>query len=203
MEWGDAQHNENGSRSEFVVPESQPWRNPRPAPQLSEIQSRMGQPRAWNSLRAWWPAIAWACVIFSLSTDTFSAEHTASVFEPVLRWLIPSLTEDQFLTIHYFIRKSAHFSEYFVFCLLLYRGVRGGRKGWRWTWGIAALSVAAGYSVLDEIHQAFVASRTASAYDSLLDSVGAFAALAFLWLWFRWRRTTSSAGIAAGESPSI
>jgi len=122
-----------------------------------------------------------------MSTDSFSAEHTASVIEPILRWLIPSLTEDQFLSIHYFIRKSAHFSEYFVFCLLLYRGVRAGRKGWRWTWGIAALSVAAGYSILDEIHQAFVASRTASAYDSLLDSVGAFVAFAALWLWFRWR----------------
>jgi VanZ family protein len=171
------------------VPEGQPWRNPRPAPQLAEIQARIRPPRAWNWLRAWWPAIVWACVIFSMSTDTFSSEHTASVLEPILRWLIPSLTDERFDLIHHLIRKSAHFSEYFVFCLFLYRGVRAGRKGWRWTWGIAALSVAAGYSVLDEIHQAFVASRTASAYDSLLDSAGAFAAFAFLWLWFRWRKS--------------
>jgi len=70
---------------------------------------------------------------------------------------------------------------------LLYRGVRGDRKGWRWTWGIAAFFCAAGYSVLDEIHQAFIASRTASAYDSLLDSIGALFAFAVLWLWFRFR----------------
>jgi VanZ family protein len=180
------------------VTESQPWRNPRPAPQLSEIQARMRPPREWGWLRAWWPAVVWACVIFSMSTDTFSAEHTASVIEPILRWLLPSLTEDQFLSIHYFIRKSAHFSEYFVFCLLLYRGVRAGRPGWRWTWGIAALSVAGGYSILDEVHQAFVASRTASAYDSLLDSVGAFVAFAALWIWFRWRRPAA----AADSSPN-
>ena len=124
-----------------------------------------------------------------MSTDSFSAEHTGSVLEPILRWLIPSITQDQFDAIHFLIRKSAHFSEYFVFCLLLYRGVRGGRKGWRWTWGLAALFCGAGYSVLDEIHQAFVASRTASAYDSLLDSAGAFFAVAALWLWFRWRST--------------
>lgn len=172
------------------MPDSQPWRNPRPAPQLSEIQARLHPPREWGWLRAWWPAVVWACVIFSMSTDSFSVEHTASVIAPVLRWLIPSLTEGQFLSIHYFIRKSAHFSEYFVFCLLIYRGVRAGREGWRWTWGIAALSVAAGYSVLDEIHQAFVASRTASPYDSLLDSVGAFVAIAGLWLWFRRRSST-------------
>jgi VanZ family protein len=170
------------------VPELQPWRNPRPAPQLPEIQARMKTPRLPAWLRAWWPAFLWAGIIFSLSTDTFSAEHTGSVLEPILRWMVPSITEDQFYAVHYFIRKSAHFTEYFIFCLLLYRGVRGNRKGWRWTWGLAALSCAAGYSALDEIHQAFVASRTASAYDSLLDSAGAFVAIAVLWVWFRSRR---------------
>jgi VanZ family protein len=183
------------------VPPSQPWRNPRPALQLAEIQSRMRPPRAWNWLCAWWPAILWAGVIFSLSTDTFSSEHTASILEPILRWLIPSLTDERFELIHNIIRKSAHFSEYFVFCLLLYRGVRGNRAGWRWAWGIAALSCAAGYSVLDEIHQAFVASRTASAYDSLLDSAGAFAAFAMLGVWFRWRPSTAGAGIATSKAP--
>lgn len=168
--------------------ENQPWRNPRPAPSLSEIQSRLQQPRAWGWLRAWWPAIAWAGLIFSLSTDTFSKEHTASFFEPLLRWFLPKMTRELFDTIHFFLRKSAHFMEYFVFCLLIYRGVRAGRRGWRWTWGLAALFCAAGYSVLDEIHQAFVASRTASAYDSLFDSVGAFVAFGVLWLCFRMRR---------------
>jgi VanZ family protein len=85
---------------------------------------------------------------------------------------------------------------------LLYRGVRGERKGWRWTWGIAALSCAAGYSLLDEIHQAFVASRTASPYDSLLDSIGSFAAFGVLWMWFRWRRSARETEIAPNEVPS-
>lgn len=168
--------------------QNQPWRNPRPAPELPEIRERIRPRRLPAWLRAWWPALVWAVVIFSMSTDTFSAKHTGTVLEPILRWMVPSLTKAQFFRIHYFIRKSAHFTEYFVFCLLLFRGARGDRKGWRWTWGFAALSFAAGYSVLDEIHQAFVASRTASAYDSLLDSAGAFAAFAVLWLWFRFPR---------------
>ena len=184
------------------MPDFQPWRNPRPAPHLPEIQARLRPPRVPAWLRAWWPALLWAGFIFSMSTDTFSAEHTGSVLEPILRWMVRSLTESQFSAIHYFIRKSAHFTEYFVFCLLLYRGVRGDRKGWRWTWGVAALLFAAGYSVLDEIHQAFVASRTASAYDSLLDSIGAFAALGTLWMWFRWRRTSGEVEIGTSDAPS-
>ncbi len=89
-----------------------------------------------------------------------------------------------------------------MFCLLLYRGFRAERRGWRWTWGLAALFCAAGYSVLDEIHQAFVASRTASAYDSLLDSTGAFVAVAALWLWFRLRRSQPEPAVAADKTPA-
>jgi VanZ family protein len=178
------------------VPE-QPWRNPRPAPQLSEFQSRVQAPHALIKFWAWFPAIFWACVIFFMSTDTFSSEHTALVFEPLLHWLIPSLSQEAVETIHHLIRKSAHFTEYFVFCLLLYRGIRGGRKGWRWSWGLSALFIAAVYSALDEIHQAFVISRTASPYDSLLDSIGAFFAVLILFLWFRLRMPKSEPAVGS------
>jgi VanZ family protein len=184
------------------VPELQPWRNPRPAPHLPEIRARFSPPRVPAWLRAWWPALLWAAVIFSMSTDSFSAEHTASWIKLILGWIVPSLTENQFSAIHHLIRKSAHFTEYFIFCLLLYRAVRGDRQGWRWAWGIVALSCAAGYSVLDEIHQAFVASRTASPYDSLLDSIGAFAAFGALWVWFRTRRSGREVEIAASKVSS-
>jgi VanZ family protein len=175
------------------VSDPQPWRNPRPAANLAEIRAKTPAPRALGWLWAWWPALAWASLIFTMSTDVFSAQHTASVLEPLLRWLIPGLTAAHFATIHFLIRKCAHFSEYFVFFLLLYRAVRGWRRGWRWTWGITALFYAAGYAVLDEVHQAFVASRTASPYDSLLDTTGAFAALIVLWLWFQLRRSAPPA----------
>jgi VanZ family protein len=131
--------------------------------------------------------MVWSGVIFTMSTDTFSAEHTKWLFEPILRWLIPGLAQSQYDLMHHFIRKCAHFTEYFVFCLLLYRAVRAGRTGWRWAWGTVALLIATGYSVTDEFHQSFVPSRGASVYDSLLDSTGAFVALLVLWLWFRRR----------------
>jgi len=135
-----------------------------------------------------------------MSTDSFSAEHTGAIFESILRWIDPSMTAAQFEVIHHLIRKSAHFTEYFVFCLLLYRGVRGTRRGWRWTWALAAVFIAAAYSALDEIHQAFVASRHASPYDSLIDSTGAFFAVVVLWLWFRSRNRQDAVSPAASQS---
>jgi VanZ family protein len=166
----------------------QPWRNPRPAPQLQEVQPHLKQLLVPAWVRIWWPAFLWAALISIMSTDAFSAQHTATILEPILRWFIPGLTHEQFHVIHHYIRKSAHFIEYFIFCLLLFRGIRGSRIGWRWSWGLSALFIAAGYSALDEIHQALVVSREASAYDSLLDSTGAFLAFAILWLWFRSRQ---------------
>jgi VanZ family protein len=168
----------------------QPWRNPRPAPELTEFRRRFSPPQlvpAW--LRAWWPALLWACIIFTFSTDAFSSEHTSIIIRPMLHWFFPSASADQINLYHHYIRKTAHFSEYFIFYLLLFRGVRGARAGWRWTWGLAALSISAGYSALDEIHQAFVVSRTASPWDSLLDSAGAFVAAIVLFLWFFFRRS--------------
>ena len=56
---------------------NQPWRNPRPAPTLPEVQPRLTSSLLPPWLRSWWPAALWACFIFFMSTDIFSAEHTA------------------------------------------------------------------------------------------------------------------------------
>jgi VanZ family protein len=180
------------------VSEIQPWQNPRTDPRpAAKVVKGILEPHARRWLRAWWPALLWAAIIFIMSTDTFSAYHTAWFFNPILRWFKPNLTAAQFERIHHYIRKTAHFTEYFVFCLLLYRGIRGARIGWRWSWGLTALFVAFGYSALDEIHQAFVASRQASPYDSLIDSVGAFFAFGVTWLWFRFHNRQRAAASQA------
>ncbi len=171
------------------MPPSEPGRKARPTPTLDEVRYRVppgSMIPGW--LRAWWPALLWSVVIFSASTDTFSSEHTATVFGAILRWFAPSLSDAAFEIIHHFIRKSAHFVEYFIFYLLLYRGIRGARVGWHWSWAFLAWFIAAAYAVLDEIHQIFVPSRGASAWDSLLDSTGALVALLILFLLHRLRR---------------
>lgn len=175
------------------MPGPEPWRNPRRAPEISDVRARLPNQLIPRWVLAWLPAAIWAVLIFSMSTDTFSAAHTGSILEPILKWLIPSITRSQFDAIHFFIRKCAHFTEYFIFSLLLYRGFRAGRGGWLWKPAIATLFTAAVYSGLDEFHQSFVASRTASPYDSLLDTTGAFFALAALFVWFQVKSATKPA----------
>jgi len=77
--------------------------------------------------------------------------------------------------LHHLIRKSAHLGEYFLFGLLVFRGFRGGRPGWTTEWAVRAVAVAAGWAALDELHQAFVPSRSPSMMDVMIDTCGAIA----------------------------
>jgi VanZ family protein len=149
-------------------------------------------------LKRWLPAIIWAGVITGASTDTFSGERTSLFILPVLQWLFPHASAETLRLLHFLIRKTAHLAEYFLFSVLLFRALRGGRQGWLLRWGIAALAIAAAFSALDEFHQSFVPSRTASPWDSLLDTSGAAIAQVFLWLGFRARRPS---GVRATPPP--
>jgi VanZ family protein len=133
----------------------------------------------------WIPAIIWAVVISAASTDSLSSEHTAHFIIPALHWLFPSANQEALFRMHFFVRKAAHITEYFIFSLFLMTGVRGKNHGWKLRWAIWALAIAAGYSALDEFHQSFVPSRTASPWDSMLDTIGATCAQIVLWIWIK------------------
>jgi VanZ family protein len=148
-------------------------------------------------LRWWWPALVWAALITGFSTDTFSGEHTSRIIVPLLHWLLPGAGPDTLEATHLIFRKCAHVAEYFLFGLLLLRGIRGARRGWRLEWSLAAVAAAAGWAALDELHQAFVPSRGPSMIDVLIDACGAvagqivFATVAVL----RKRRACAEAGV--------
>jgi len=137
-------------------------------------------------LKLWWPAILWAVVISLFSTDLFASEKTGHFIAPILHWLFPQASNETIDLLHFMIRKSAHFVEYFVLSLLILRGIRAGRHGARLGWALAAIALAGSYAALDEFHQSFVPGRTAEVSDVLLDTSGgiaaqAIAALVMLW----------------------
>jgi VanZ family protein len=138
-------------------------------------------------LRHGWPVLVWATAIWLFSTDAFSEVGTGHFILPVLRWLLPHASHHTIFAIHFLIRKSAHVTEYFIFSLLALEAIRGGRRGWNRTWGIAAIAIAAGYAATDELHQLFVASRGASLLDVVIDISGA-ALAQFIMAWWTSRQ---------------
>jgi VanZ family protein len=136
-----------------------------------------------QSIGYWGVVAAWMAVISVLSSEPFSASNTHRYIDPLLRFLFPNLRPADFVFAHTVIRKTAHFSEFFVLGSLLYWACRRGRfPRWRVPWMLQALVVAVAYSLVDELHQAFIPNRTPSLADSGVDSLGAGASQLFIYL---------------------
>jgi VanZ family protein len=135
------------------------------------------------------PVVLWVGVIFFASTGNLSAPNTSRIIRPLLLWLFPDITEGTLLQAHGLVRKAAHFTEYAILALLAARAFLsspGARL--RRSWWPASLALVAACALLDEYHQSFVATRTGTIYDSLIDIAGGACALAVVALWRAARR---------------
>ncbi|MEP7339076.1 MAG: VanZ family protein [Acidobacteriota bacterium] len=142
-----------------------------------------------SKLFYWLPPVLWMAAIFSFSTDAFSGGNTGSLLYNIFHAVFRSLTPEQFQPIHHLIRKAAHFTEYGILALLLFRAFRGNsRLRWSWRWAIYAWLVVAAYALSDEFHQTFTSQRTGSIYDSMIDTSGGTVALLLVWLVSRFRQ---------------
>ena len=137
-------------------------------------------------LKYWLPVLLWMILIFIGSTELLSAEHTSRYIGPFLRWCAPHVSDATIATVQLVVRKCGHLTEYAILAALLFRALGG--------FG-ATLLLAAVYAALDEFHQSFVASRTASPWDVAIDCAGTLVGLA-LWRLFHNRH---DAGRAANE----
>ena len=133
-------------------------------------------------LKAWLPAVLWMGVIYVASTDLGSAEHTSRVIEPLVRWIKPDASPEQFELVHFLVRKAAHLTEYAILGLLVLRAVRMSSAAQTNPRSLRLLGIAllfsAAYAATDEFHQSFVAQRTACVQDVLIDTTGALVGLA-------------------------
>jgi VanZ family protein len=136
-------------------------------------------------IKYWVPVLLWMAVIFSASADASSGPRSSRIIGPVVRWLIPNISDKALDTVVYTVRKTAHLTEYAILALLLYRAFnRHGRSHPM----LLAFALAAIYAVTDELHQSFVPNRQGQPLDVLIDSTGAALGLAALWLVQRWRK---------------
>jgi VanZ family protein len=163
-----------------------------------EALPESGRSGTW-SLGRWWPVILWACLIWLFSTGWFTSENTSRFIVPIIHWLLPNASPHTLAYLHHLVRKSAHFVEYFIFSLLILRAIRGDLRGARLRWALAAIALVAGYAALDEFHQLFVAGRTASPWDVLLDTTGGTAAQALVGLLGRRKSRLRQTGTNGGS----
>ena len=131
--------------------------------------------------------VIWAIVISTFSTSWFTGERTGFYIIPVLATLFPSASNEELRHMHEVIRKLAHFTEYLILSVLLYRALRSGRRFDLRAAGMA-VAIAGLYSIGDEFHQWFVPGRTAAATDCLIDVSGAAAGQGLLAAWGSGRR---------------
>ncbi|MDO4340193.1 MAG: VanZ family protein [Eubacteriales bacterium] len=140
------------------------------------------------------PAILMMYLIFTFSAQTgevsgnLSYQVSYQIVETKNEVLNQGLSYDELAyeadSIHYYVRKAAHMTEYFLlavaisFPLYVYR-VRGF-----WLMLLAGI-VCVGFAGFDEYHQSFVAGRGPSIKDVGIDSIGSFVGIllvqAFCW----------------------
>lgn len=126
-----------------------------------------------RNFKYWIPVLLWMSFIFWMSTGTFSAQNTSLVIEPILRFLMPSISQESVDMIQVAVRKLGHVTEYFILGILLFRAFRGGSKELRsLRWALVSSIVVLLYAVSDEFHQSFIAARTASLVDVGIDTLG-------------------------------
>jgi VanZ family protein len=127
--------------------------------------------RTPRAISLWLPVIAWAAVIFALSS-------------------IPSLNSG-LGSWDFVLRKLAHAAEYALLAVLL---VRALTRPW------LAFLVALAYAASDELHQHFVHGRIGAPRDVAIDAVGALIGLAaFSYGRRRFARPPASGPAAHGD----
>lgn len=152
-----------------------------------------GQERATGRKIFWFyavPLILWMAFIFLMS----SQPHEKQNLQPIIGERVPEeFVKKNFswvrfrygdgevsiralgvpAFIEFFVRKAAHFAEYFILGCLAFRLMRawmGNRRSAAWLLGVSALFCLF-YAATDEIHQSFTPNRTPMVADVLLDAV--------------------------------
>src|SRR5256714_12826057 len=172
---------------------------------VETMRSQTNRPRqsskqirpASSRFRRYAPLVLWAVLIFVGSGDLLSGSHTSILLRAV-RWLFPNVRDESLAVFHLLVRKAGHLTEYAILATLAARAFRDSshdllRRHWSWV----SLLLAIAYALTDEFHQSFVPSRTASIYDSLIDSIGALMGLMIIRM--RWRKSEPRRERASAE----
>jgi VanZ family protein len=127
------------------------------------------------------PLIAWLVFISFASSDNLNAGNTSRIIGPLILWLFPNTSPETLAVVNVITRKIAHFTEYAILGFLAARAFRTSpHPAINRRWFLICIALVVVYALLDEYHQSFVPSRTASIFDSLIDMAGGLTVLIFI-----------------------
>lgn len=130
----------------------------------------------------WILVIAWMILIFMFSNQAgeVSKENNKFVIY-ILNFLGINLNSIFGAFSDFIVRKAAHFTEYFVLYVLLYRAMNTKRDAGikSFIWAIIILFL---YACTDEFHQAFVPGRGPAFRDVLVDTCGGLTAFLIMYI---------------------
>ncbi|MGN1133514.1 MAG: VanZ family protein [Oscillospiraceae bacterium] len=132
--------------------------------------------------------IIWCAVIFMFSADNSdeSSEKSQSIVNTICEMLIPEY--DDFTgaerakvvdKLEFWVRKTAHFTEYAVLGALCAAALYGFKNKFRYPISVGFSFL---YACSDEIHQLFVSGRTGQFRDVIIDTSGAVAGALIVFL---------------------
>lgn len=125
-------------------------------------------------LRAWLPVVFGIGIIAIESTTLFGADQTSGPFRMVYQALFGPVSNQDWNSIHFYIRKSGHFFGYGLLALAWLRAwwITLPRSEFLTDAMLALLGTAMTASA-DELHQSLLQGRTGTVWDVLLDCAGA------------------------------
>ncbi|KMK77387.1 VanZ family protein [Alkalihalobacillus pseudalcaliphilus] len=141
---------------------------------------------------SWGAVVGWMGLIFFLShqpgdqSGQLSSGMTKQLIH-IIQTLLPFINLEM-ETLHFFIRKGAHFFSYFVLAILIYNAIL--QSGWNKRLApVYAWSIATVYAMTDEFHQLFIPGRSGEVRDVVIDSAGSLLGVALVVsiLWMRKR----------------
>jgi VanZ family protein len=145
----------------------------------------------------WLPVLFWLTVI-AIESFSLSSNLTGSWLARIFAALHIRMSAEEFAKLHHYLRKIGHVTGYGILCLLLFRAwfhtlsqdVSNRVRNLRARCAALAIGITLLTAVLDEWHQSFDPSRTASLRDIGLDVGGGFLSLLLALFVFRmWRRS--------------
>ncbi len=136
----------------------------------------------------------WMAVIFFFSAQNSSESSSVSsgIVKTVISVVYPDFAELDILAqtallkrISLFVRKAAHFSEFFILGFLSALYLKTFEKPKPFLKAVLAFVFCALYAMSDELHQYFVPGRACRAFDVLIDSGGALLAIIIILIFSR------------------